>query len=63
MLYIFLLLENMFIKLLFMILVSFFKKKMENKEDSVEIVTNKIYFIEDAMNISFKFINKVRVNI
>ncbi|KAE9540095.1 hypothetical protein AGLY_005347 [Aphis glycines] len=31
---------------------------MENKEDSVEIVTNKIYFIEDAMNISFKFINK-----
>jgi len=32
---------------------------MESKEVSVEIVTNKIYFIEDAMNISFKFINKV----
>ncbi|XP_026806114.1 uncharacterized protein LOC113549140 isoform X2 [Rhopalosiphum maidis] len=31
---------------------------MENKEVSVEIVTNKIYFIEDDMNISFKFINK-----
>ncbi|XP_025200349.1 uncharacterized protein LOC112598178 isoform X2 [Melanaphis sacchari] len=31
---------------------------MENKEISVEIVTNKIYFVEEAMNISFKFINK-----
>lgn len=31
---------------------------MENNKVCVEIVTNKVYFIEDTMNISFKFINK-----
>lgn len=33
---------------------------MENIAYCVEIVTNKTYFIEDAVHISFKF-NKVRV--
>jgi len=36
---------------------------MENIEVSVEIVTNKRYFMENAVEISFKFINKVRINI
>lgn len=32
---------------------------MENNEICVEIVTDKIYFIEDAVNIFFKFNKKV----
>jgi len=36
---------------------------MENIKVSVEIVTNKTYFIESAVDISFKFINKVRINV
>lgn len=34
---------------------------MENKEVCVEIVTNKKYFIEDTIVISFKFNKRVRV--
>lgn len=33
---------------------------METNEVCVEIVTDKLYFIEDAVNISFKFNKKVR---
>lgn len=32
---------------------------MENNEFCVEIITDKTYFIEDSMHISFKFNNKV----
>lgn len=33
---------------------------MEDKEFCVDIVTNKTYFIEDTVHISFKFNKKVR---
>lgn len=36
---------------------------MENTKGSVEIVTNKTYFIENVVDISFKFINKVGINL
>lgn len=36
---------------------------MENNEVRVKIVTNKTYFIEDTINISFKFNNKVNIYI
>lgn len=32
---------------------------MENNEFSVEIVTDKTYFLEDSLNISYKFNKKV----
>lgn len=34
---------------------------MEIEEFCVEFVTNKTYFLEDNMNISFKFKDKVKV--
>lgn len=35
---------------------------MEATEFCVDIVTNKTYFIEDSVHISFKFNKKVRAN-
>lgn len=35
---------------------------MENNEAIVKIVTNKTYFVEDSISISFKFNNKVNIH-